>query len=185
MIVVQHIIDMLNVSGLYALMALGIGLIFGIMRLINFAHGELVMAGGYAIWLLGTFPEPIIIVLSLAAIVALALSIERVAFRPLRGSDPAVLLVSSFAVAYFLQNLAVMVFGARPVPFTFLPGLAQSIDVMGLRVPLLQFVSVGLTGESIRQGRSAASLGLPASIRRPCALPARLGSGCRACGRRG
>jgi branched-chain amino acid transport system permease protein len=145
MIAVQHIIDMLNVGGLYAMMALGIGLIFGIMRLINFAHGELVMAGGYAIWLLGTLPPPIVIVLSLAAVVLLALSVERAAFRPLRGSDPAVLLVSSFAVAYFLQNLAVLVFGARPVPFTFLPGLAQSAEVMALRVPLLQFLSLGLT----------------------------------------
>lgn len=144
MIALQHILDAINIGGLYAMMALGIGLIFGIMRLINFAHGEMVMAGGYAIGLLATLPGPLVIVLSLAFIIALALLIEQTAFRPLRGQDPATLLVASFAVSYFLQNLTVMIFGARPLPFTFAPGLAETIEVAGLRLPLLQFVSLGL-----------------------------------------
>lgn len=145
MILLQTAMDALNVGGLYAMMALGIGLIFGIMRLINFAHGELVMAGGYAIWLMGAYPETVIIIGSLIAVILLTLSVERAAFRPLRGSDPAVLLVASFAVSYFLQNLAVLAFGARPVAFTFLPELARSIDVGGIRLPILQLVSMGLT----------------------------------------
>lgn len=144
MIALQHILDAINIGGLYAMMALGIGLIFGIMRLINFAHGEMVMAGGYAIGLLATLPGPLVIVLSLAFVIALALLIEQTAFRPLRGQDPATLLVASFAVSYFLQNLTVMIFGARPLPFTFAPGLADTIEVAGLRLPLLQFVSLGL-----------------------------------------
>ncbi len=144
MIALQYILDAINIGGLYAMMALGIGLIFGIMRLINFAHGEMVMAGGYAIGLLATLPGPLVIVLSLAFIIALALLIEQTAFRPLRGQDPATLLVASFAVSYFLQNLTVMIFGARPLPFTFAPGLAETIEVAGLRLPLLQFVSLGL-----------------------------------------
>ena len=146
MIALQYILDAINIGGLYAMMALGIGLIFGIMRLINFAHGEMVMAGGYAIGLLATLPTPLVIVLSLVFIIALALLIEQCAFRPLRGQDPATLLVASFAVSYFLQNLTVMIFGARPLPFTFAPGLADTIEVTGLRLrlPLLQFVSLGL-----------------------------------------
>lgn len=144
MIALQYILDAINIGGLYAMMALGIGLIFGIMRLINFAHGEMVMAGGYAIGLLATLPAPLVIVLSLVFIIALALLIEQTAFRPLRGQDPATLLVASFAVSYFLQNLTVMIFGARPLPFTFAPGLAETIEVAGLRLPLLQFVSLGL-----------------------------------------
>jgi branched-chain amino acid transport system permease protein len=144
LIALQYILDAINIGGLYAMMALGIGLIFGIMRLINFAHGEMVMAGGYAIGLLATLPTPLVIVLSLVFIIALALLIEQSAFRPLRGQDPATLLVASFAVSYFLQNLTVMIFGARPLPFTFAPGLADTIEVTGLRLPLLQFVSLGL-----------------------------------------
>ena len=144
MIALQHILDALNVGGLYAMMALGIGLIFGIMRLINFAHGEMVMAGGYAMSLLVTLPAPAVIVISLAFIVVLSLFIEQAAFRPLRGKDPATLMVASFAVSYFLQNLSVMIFGARPIPFTFLPGLADTVEIAGLRVPLLQFVALAL-----------------------------------------
>ncbi|MGD9912967.1 MAG: branched-chain amino acid ABC transporter permease [Rhizobiaceae bacterium] len=145
MIALQHILDAINVGGLYALMALGIGLIFGIMRLINFAHGEMVMAGGYAMTMMVMLPTPLVIVLSIAFVIVMALMIERGAFRPLRGKDPATLLVASFAVSYFLQNLAIMIFGTRPIPFTFLPGLAEIYEVAGLRVPLLQFVSLGLT----------------------------------------
>lgn len=144
MIVLQHILDAINIGGLYAMMALGIGLIFGIMRLINFAHGEMVMAGGYAMGLLATLPAPVVVVLSLAFVIALALVIEQGAFRPLRGQDPASLLVASFAVSYFLQNVTVMIFGARPLPFTFAPGLAETVEIAGLRLPLLQFVSLAL-----------------------------------------
>lgn len=144
MIALQHILDAINIGGLYAMMALGIGLIFGIMRLINFAHGEFVMAGGYAMGMLATLPVPVVIVLSIAFVVVLALLVEQGAFRPLRGQDPATLLVASFAVSYFLQNLTVMIFGARPLPFTFVPGLSQTVEVAGLRLPLLQFVSLGL-----------------------------------------
>ena len=145
MIALQYILDAINVGGLYALMALGIGLIFGIMRLINFAHGEMVMAGGYAIAMLVWMSPVLVIALSLVFIVLMALLIEQAAFRPLRGKDPATLLVASFAVSYFLQNLTVMIFGARPLPFTFAPGLGQIIEIGGLRFPLLQFVSLGLT----------------------------------------
>ena len=110
----QYVIDALNVGGLYALMALGIGLIFGIMRLINFAHGEMVMVGGYAMLLLIDLPGPAVVGVSILAVVALALAIERLAFRPLRDAAPSTLLVASFALSYFLQNLSVLLFGARP-----------------------------------------------------------------------
>jgi len=130
-------------------MALGIGLIFGIMRLINFAHGELVMAGGYAMAVLVWLPSPAVILLSLLFLVLLALLIERVAFRPLRGRDPATLLVASFTVSYFLQNLVVLWFGARPIPFTFAQGLSEIYEVGSLRFPLLQLVSIIITIFSI------------------------------------
>lgn len=145
MIALQYTFDAINIGGLYAMMALGIGLIFGIMRLINFAHGEMVMAGGYAMGMLALLPAPVVVVGSILIVIALALLIEQGAFRPLRGKDPASLLVASFAVSYFLQNATVMIFGARPLPFAFASGLAETVEVAGLRLPLLQFVSLGLT----------------------------------------
>lgn len=145
MITIQHMLDALNVGGLYALIALGIGLIFGIMRLINFAHGELVMAGGYAMAVLVSLPWPAVVILSLLFLIGLALLIERAAFRPLRGRDPATLLVASFTVSYFLQNLTILWFGSRPIPFTFAQGMSEIVEIAGLRFPLLQFISIGIT----------------------------------------
>ena len=141
----QYVIDALNVGGLYALMALGIGLIFGIMRLINFAHGEMVMVGGYAMLLLIDLPGPAVVGVSILAVVALALAIERLAFRPLRDAAPSTLLVASFALSYFLQNLSVLIFGARPKPFVFASSLATDLQVGPVRIALLQLVSMGLT----------------------------------------
>lgn len=141
----QHLIDALNVGALYALMALGIGLIFGVMRLVNFAHGELVMVGAYAIWSVADLPTPLVLVTSVIAVVAVALGTERVAFRPLRMTDPSTLLVTSFAVSYFLQNLAIMLFDARAKPFTFADLLTGSIEINGLQISVLQVVSLLLT----------------------------------------
>ena len=141
----QYAIDALNVGGLYALVALGIGLIFGIMRLINFAHGEIVMIGAYAMWLVVDMPTPVVIVFSIAVVALLALGIERVAFRPLREVSPSTLLVAAFAVSYFLQNLAVMVFGARPKPFVFADVLSGNVEIGGLRIAILQLVTLALT----------------------------------------
>src|SRR5581483_11469394 len=97
-----------------ALLALGIALIFGIMDLVNFAHGELIMVGGYALVFLGHAPLPVTLLATLAICVVSALVMERVAFRPVRGADPTTLLVTSFALSYLLQNLAILIFGAYP-----------------------------------------------------------------------
>ncbi|MEQ8344186.1 MAG: branched-chain amino acid ABC transporter permease [Sneathiellaceae bacterium] len=144
-LLLQHVIDAVSVGGLFAMMALGIGLIFGIMRLINFAHGELVMIGGYAMWLVVALPGPLVVLFSIAVVVLLALGMERIAFRPLRQANPATLLVASFAVSYFLQNLMVMTIGSRPKAFTFAEGLTRNLTIGELRLPLLQLVTIGLT----------------------------------------
>jgi branched-chain amino acid transport system permease protein len=141
----QYVVDAINIGGLYALMALGIGLIFGIMRLINFAHGEFVMIGAYAMWLLIELPGILTVVFSITVVVLLALATERVAFRPLRDSAPATLLVASFTVSYFLQHLVVLLVGARPKPFSFAGELARSFEFLGLRLPIIQLISMALT----------------------------------------
>jgi branched-chain amino acid transport system permease protein len=140
----QYAIDALNVGGLYALMALGIGLIFGIMRLINFAHGEIVMAGAYAMWLVVDMPTPVVIGFSIVVVALISLGIERAAFRPLREVSPATLLIAAFAVSYFLQNLAVMLFGARPKPFVFAEVLSGNVEIGGFRIAVLQLVTLAL-----------------------------------------
>ena len=107
----QHVIDAVTYGSQFALYALGIALIFGIMGLINFAHGELIMVGAYTILLIGQPPWPVVVAATIAMAVVFALAMERAAFRPLRGASPSTLLIASFAVSYGLQNMAILLEG--------------------------------------------------------------------------
>lgn len=145
MIVIQNAIDAISLGAVYALAALGIGLIFSIMRLINFAHGELIMVGGFTLYALAGQPY---LVMGLAAVLVaaiLALGLERVAFRPLRKANPATLLISSFAVSYLLQHVVLMIFGSRPMGVDFLPQLGDAVELGPLRVPELQLAAIIVT----------------------------------------
>ena len=139
---VQVVVDALSVGGLYALTALGIGLIFGVMRLINFAHAQLIMIGGYAVVLLFATSPVLAVLGAVAAAILLALLIERTAFRPLRGRDPATLLIASFAVRFFIEKTMVMLVGSRPKGVDFLPVLAGQVGLAGVRLQLLQLVTI-------------------------------------------
>ena len=140
--IVQTLADAASVGGLYALTALGIGLIFGVMRLINFAHGELIMIAGYTLLAFFGAPIAVAILAAFVAAVFLALATERLAFRPLRDADPATLLISSFAVSFFLQKTLILVVGARPKGIDFLPILGRQVDLLGVRLQSLHIVTI-------------------------------------------
>jgi branched-chain amino acid transport system permease protein len=144
-IIVQHIIDALTLGSIYALLGLGIALVFGIMRLINFAHGELIMVSAYLLVLVGDPPWPVLILLALAVPVIFGLLMERIAFRPVRGASEATLLVTSFAVSFLLQNLALLIFGATPRTHQISTVLGESFTVAGLTVPKLSVVTIVAT----------------------------------------
>lgn len=140
--IVQTFVDAVSVGGLYALTALGIGLIFGVMRLINFAHGELIMIAGYTLLLFFGQPIAVAMIAAFIAAVALALATERAAFRPLRNADPATLLISSFAVSFFLQKTLILFVGSRPKGVDFLPVLGRQVELLGVRLQSLQIVTI-------------------------------------------
>lgn len=143
--VIQTVVDAVSVGGLYALTALGIGLIFGVMRLINFAHGELIMATGYALLALFGLPLPVVLFGGLLVAVLLALATERVAFRPLRGAEPATLLIASFAVSFFLQKTLILFVDSRPKGIDLLPELGRQIELGGVRLQALQIVIIAVS----------------------------------------
>jgi branched-chain amino acid transport system permease protein len=143
--VVQHVVDAAALGSFYALFALGIALIFGIMRLVNFAHGELIMAGSYAVYLTQNLWWPLIILSAVAASIAMALITERVAFRPVRGATPATLLITSFAVSYLLQSAARLIFTSLPKSADINPLLRNSFVVGGLFVTWLTVITIGVT----------------------------------------
>ena len=109
----QTLADAFGLGGIYALMAVGIGLVFGVLRLVNFAYGQLVMAGAYALAFAYEHGWPVWvgILLCFAVVVALSMAMDWVVFRPLRTQSPAVMLVATFAVAFLLQSIALLWFG--------------------------------------------------------------------------
>jgi len=141
----QNVIDALTAGSYYALFALGIALIFGIMRLVNFAQGELIMAGAYTVYLTQDWPWALIVVATVVVVVALALLMERVAFRPVRGRSAATLLITSFAVSFFLQNLARMVFTTLPKSADITPLFRRSFVIGDLTISWLSVIAVCTT----------------------------------------
>lgn len=139
---IQVLVDAVSVGGLYALTALGIGLIFGVMRLINFAHAQLIMIAGYAVLLFFAQSAALAVLGAIVGAVLLALLIERTAFRPLRGADPATLLIASFAVSFFIEKTMIMLVGSRPKGVDFLSTLARQVEIAGVRLQLLQLVTI-------------------------------------------
>ncbi len=145
MTIVQHIVDALSAGSLYALLALGIALIFGIVRLVNFAYGELIMLAGYVLVLLAGAPAIVVLPAAIASAVLLALATERLAFRPARGADPATLLVTSFAVSYLLQNLGLLTFGSLTRSADVLPSLTKPMEILGVHLSRLDLVVIVVT----------------------------------------
>lgn len=140
---VQNLVNGLSLGSLYALLALGIALVFGIMRLLNFAHGELLTISAYVLFFLGGIWFPLLLVAAILVTVIAALAMERIAFRPVRSATPTTLLITSFAVSFFLQNLALLIFGSSPRGFTVLPVLDEAVTLFGFQVAVLSLVTVG------------------------------------------
>jgi branched-chain amino acid transport system permease protein len=138
----QQLIDAVALGALYGLVAVGIGLVFGIMRLINFAYGEIVTAGGYTLAYLNGESAVVAIIACVAVCVGLALVQERVAFRPLRSASPATMLVATFAVSFLLQNVYLLSFGSRGKPASTLGGLNTAISVGSLRIRWISIVAL-------------------------------------------
>ena len=105
----QTLIDATGLGAVYALMAVGIGLVFGVLRLINFAYGQLIMVGAYTLAFTASWPVAASIAACFVVVVALSTVMDRVVFRPLRGESPAVMLVTTFAIAFVLQAAALLV----------------------------------------------------------------------------
>jgi branched-chain amino acid transport system permease protein len=133
----------LEFGGIYALMAVGIGLVFGVLRLVNFAYGQLIMAGGFALaygsqWGL---PNWVSILFCFAVVLALSLVMDRLVFRPLRTQSPAVMLVATFAIAFLLQNIAQLAFGTFGKSAGALAYLDAPWDIGGVEIKKISIVA--------------------------------------------
>lgn len=136
------VLDGLGLGAIYALIALGYTMVYGIAKLLNFAHGDIIMVGAYAILtVLNLNGNPwIAIIVSVAVCTATGVIVERLAYKPLRGASPLAVLITAIGVSYFLQSLAQLIFGAKSRPVT-LPALG-SINFFGTSVNMATVITL-------------------------------------------
>ena len=141
---IQYLISALSLGGLYALMTLGLVVVYGILRLINFAYGELVMVAGYGLLLFGQtdLAWPLVALFSVAAAVLAAVVMERVAFRPVRFGSASTMLITSFAVSTLLQNATLLAISPRPQAVRLPSFFVESVTVGGLRLRIVDLASL-------------------------------------------
>jgi branched-chain amino acid transport system permease protein len=142
---VQTVVNALSLGSLYALFALGIAVIFGVMGLVNFAHGAFITVGAMMAVVLDAWPVLIVTLVAIAVPVLVSLATERLAFRSLRTADPATLLITSFAVGYMLQNLILLAMGSRPLGVDVLPGLSNQVQIGSTSITVLSLVTIAVT----------------------------------------
>lgn len=147
---VQFTLNALSLGSLYALMALGMVMVYGVLRLVNLAYGELLMVAGYTLLVLGDGPLPWLAVAVIAIVVASGASLltERIAFRPVRSNSLSAMIITSFAVSTLLQNAALLIVSPRPRAVRVPEILSENITVGGVSIGvanvLTLVVSVGV-----------------------------------------
>jgi branched-chain amino acid transport system permease protein len=140
----QTVVDAVGLGAIYGLMAIGIGLVFGVLRLVNFAYGQLVMAGAFALAVASErdWPAWAGIVLCFAVVLALTAAMNQFVFRPLRAQSPAVMLVATFAAAFLLQSVALIWFGPLGKPATSLAELNRPISIGSVDIRKITIVAI-------------------------------------------
>jgi branched-chain amino acid transport system permease protein len=150
----QHLANALSLGSLYALIAIGYTMVYGILRLINFAHGDVFMLGGYlAFYAVSTFLLPWWAALLVAIVLTAAFGVllERVAYRPLRDSPKISVMISAIGASFLIENVAIVLFGGRPkgvaVPSVLdvkLHLAGVSVMSVSLVIPVLTFAILGV-----------------------------------------
>lgn len=154
-VALQIVFDALSLGSLFALGALGIALIFGVMRLVNFAHGDYIAFCVFVlIWptteavtilFVGQLPALALVLVVLLVGAGISVLSELLVFRRLRNANPATMMIVSFALGFVIKHVLLMLYSSRPKSISILPGLAQQVEIFGARIPLLQVVTIAAT----------------------------------------
>ena len=165
---ITNLINGVSLGSIYAVIALGYTMVYGIAKMLNFAHGDVIMVGAYIVFALTAYAgvNPYLaLVISMAACTLLGMAIERFAYKPLRGASPLAVLITAIGVSYFLQNMALLIFGSQAKSFTSivnLPALTlaggkitiSAETIVTIIVSLIIMVSLTLFVNKTKPGRA-------------------------------
>lgn len=174
---IETLINGLSIGSTYAVIALGYTMVYGIAKMLNFAHGDVIMVGGYMIFLtMASIGNPILGLLAAVAFcVLLGITIEKVAYKPLRGASPLAVLITAIGVSYLLQSTAQIIFGSAPkmviiadfgnlefagltIPYYVLITLACSLIIMVTLSLFVKYTKTGRAMIAVSEDRGAAQL---------------------------
>lgn len=192
----SYLITGISLGGIYALIALGYTMVYGIAKMLNFAHGDVIMIGGYVAFTAMTtmhYPVWTSIIISIAVCIVLGIVIEKIAYKPLREASPLAILITAIGVSYFLQNLALLIFGSAAKSFTSVVpkmNIASSLNITGetvvtiivtlvIAVALTLFVNKTKSGKAmlaVSEDKGAAQL-MGINVNNTISLTFAIGSG--------
>ena len=175
-LIFSTLINGLSLGGIYAMIALGYTMVYGIAKLLNFAHGDIIMVGGYTIYVCMATGNPLLAVaVAVVCCMILGICIEKVAYKPLRGASPLAVLITAIGVSNLLQSLAQIFFGSAPkmvmvydfgvikflgatIQVSSLVTLVVAFTVMIALTMFVKFTRIGRAMIAVSEDRSAAQL---------------------------
>ena len=183
---IETLISGLSLGSIYALMALGYTMVYGIAKMLNFAHGDIIMVGAYAVvtsvLTLG-MPPLVAILISIAICALLGITVEFLAYRPLRQAPPLAVLITAIGVSYLLQNLALLIYGSEqkafPVLFTIPSVELGGVYIDGITIATMAVTAIIMVGLSLfinrtRMGKAMRAVGI--SVNRTITVTFAIGS---------
>lgn len=196
---ISYLINGVSLGSVYAIIALGYTMVYGIAKMLNFAHGDVIMVGGYVVFTtVSTWGMPPIagLIISVCVCTILGMVIERVAYKPLRNATPLAVLITAIGVSYLLQNIALLIFSASPKSFTSIvtiPALSLAdgqiivsgetivtiISCVVIMIALMLFIRKTKAGQAmlaVSEDRGAATL-MGVNVNGTIALTFAIGSG--------
>lgn len=175
-IILSTLINGLSLGGIYAMIALGYTMVYGIAKMLNFAHGDIIMVGGYVIYVFMATKNPLLaILMAVVFCVILGITIEKVAYKPLRGASPLAVLITAIGMSYLLQSLAQIIFGSAnkmvtvydfgSVSFFGVPVLISALVTLGVTVAVMvaltlfvKYTRIGRAMVAVSEDKGAAQL---------------------------
>jgi len=163
----NYLITGISLGSVYAIIALGYTMVYGIAKMLNFAHGDVIMIGGYAAFCAGAYmgwPTPCAILFSIFVCTALGIMIEKLAYKPLRNATSLAVLITAIGVSYFLQNMALLIWTSNPKSFpnmmAFIPSITlgsvtiSSTTIATIAACIVIMIALTLFTEKTKMGKA-------------------------------
>lgn len=139
--IISVLVSALSIGGTYAMIALGYTMVYGIAKMLNFAHGDIIMVGAYTIFVFASALNPwLAIPIAVICCVILGVVVEKVAYKPLRGASPLAVLITAIGVSYLLQSLAQIIFGSAPKMVTVYD--FGAVSLLGVTVKISTLITL-------------------------------------------